>query len=52
MTTETKKFIAFPKTRHNKASTFLQRAKKHIFKGGKKNKNLSQEIDKVVYGVL
>jgi len=48
MDTETKQFIiTFPKV---KRPTFFELAKKHIFKGGKKNKNLSQEIDKILYG--
>ena len=51
MTTETKQFIIFPKFKLVNKSTFFERAKKHIFKGGKKNKNLSRNIDKIVYGI-
>ncbi|MBI2630989.1 hypothetical protein HYW73_02115 [Candidatus Nomurabacteria bacterium] len=51
MATETKKFIVFPKIQRVKTTTFFERAQKHIFKSVKKNKNLSRDIDKIVYGI-
>lgn len=48
MITETRKFIfSFPKT---KKPTFFDLAKKRIIKGRTGNHNLSQKIDKVLYG--
>jgi PleD family two-component response regulator len=58
MTTATKKlFISFmPSTKEKDKSpmTFFERAQKHIFKakkGGRNLRNLSRDVDKIVYGV-
>ena len=50
MSTETKQFIIFPKLKAVNKSTFFRRAKKHIFKKKSIGKDLSQNIDKIVYG--
>jgi len=51
MSTETKQFIIFPKLKPANKSTFFRRAKKHIFKKKGIDKDLSQNIDRVVYGI-
>ena len=51
MNTETKQFIIFPKLKLADKSTFFERAKKHIFKKKGIGKNLSKNIDKIVYGI-
>jgi hypothetical protein len=54
MTTATKQFIvSFPlknKT-YSKAKTFFDFAKRHMVKGKKADKDLSQRIDRIAYGV-
>gem|GEM_PF-4165127 len=51
MSIETKQFIIFPKLRPANKSTFFRRAQKHIFKKKGAGKNLSQNIDRIVYGI-
>ena len=51
MSTETKQFIIFPRPKPANKSTFFKRAKRHIFKKKGIDKNLSQNIDKIVYGI-
>lgn len=51
MNTDTKQFIIFPKLKTTNKSTFFERAKKHIFKKKSLSKNLSQNIDKIIYGI-
>ena len=51
MSIETKQFIIFPKLKSVNKSTFFRRAHKHIFKKKSVGKNLSQNIDKMVYGI-
>lgn len=50
-TTQTKRFIIFPKLKPASNSTFFERAQKHIFKKKGTSKNLSKDIDKIVYGI-
>lgn len=48
MNTDTKQFIiTFPRI---KKPAFFELIKKHIVKGKKGNHNLSQDIDKILYG--
>jgi len=51
MSTETKQFIIFPKPKPANKSTFFKRAQKHIFKKKDIDKNLSNNIDKIVYEI-
>ena len=51
MNTATKQFIIFPKLKPVNKSTFFVRAQKHIFKKKGVTKNLSQNIDEIVYGI-
>ncbi|MDP3996632.1 MAG: hypothetical protein Q8P86_02995 [bacterium] len=46
-----KKYIAYPKSsKEKKAGSFFELALKHAVSGGRKNRNLSKEIDRVLYG--
>jgi len=53
MSIETKQFIGnFPSTFRSRQRKFFQLAKKNIVKSRKmQTKNLSKQIDKIVYGV-
>jgi len=54
MTTATKQFIvSFPikKKAYSKARTFFDLAKRHIVKGKKADRDLSQRIDQIAYGI-
>ena len=51
MNTQIKQFIIFPKLKPANKSAFFERAQKHIFKKKNVGKNLSKNIDKIVYGI-
>ncbi|MEK7208152.1 MAG: hypothetical protein AAB699_01225, partial [Patescibacteria group bacterium] len=53
-TKEAKKYLAFPQKKKGKRGpTFFELASRHFIKGKKAraNRNLSMEVDKVVYGI-
>ena len=48
---ELKKYIVYPKGKRAKRGTFFELAKKNIIKKGSGlGKNLSKDIDKILYG--
>jgi hypothetical protein len=48
---ELKKCIVFPpKKRAKRGLSFFERALRHAVDGGTENRNLSKEIDKILYG--
>ena len=54
MTTKVRQFmVSFfsTKFKHKAKNTFFDLAKKHAVKGGKQNRNLSKNVDKILYGV-
>lgn len=52
LTKELKKYIASPQKRKAKRGrSFFELASRHMIKSGPENRNLSQEVDKIVYGI-